>query len=71
MPPYAIVVGTPGRVLRLRFPEPVIERLLKVQWWQYSIYDLFDAPMNDIERALDVIEDQVASESSRRSRGRS
>ncbi len=61
VPPYAVVVGTPGRVLRLRFPEPVVERLLKVQWWQYSIYDVFDAPMDDIERALDVIEDRVAS----------
>ncbi len=61
VPPYAIVVGTPARVLRLRFPEPVIERLLKVQWWQYSIYELFDAPMDDIERALDVIEELVAS----------
>lgn len=61
VPPYAIVVGTPGRVLRLRFPEAVIERLLRVQWWQYSIYDLFDAPMNDIDRALDVIEEHVAS----------
>lgn len=61
VPPYAIVVGTPGRVLRLRFPEPVVERLLKVQWWQYSIYDLFDAPMDNIEQALDVIEEQVAA----------
>jgi len=60
VPPYAIVVGTPGRVLRLRFPEAVVERLLAVQWWRYSIYDLFDAPMDAIEPALDVIEDLVA-----------
>jgi acetyltransferase-like isoleucine patch superfamily enzyme len=60
VPPYAIVVGTPGRVLRLRFPEPVVERLLAVEWWRYSIYDLFDAPMDDIERSLDVIEDMAA-----------
>jgi len=56
VPPYAIVVGTPGRVLRLRFEERIVERLLQVQWWRYSIYDLFDAPMDEIERALDVIE---------------
>ena len=60
VPPYAIVVGTPGRVLRLRFPEAIVERLLAVQWWRYSIYDLFDAPMDSIEAALDVIEDLVA-----------
>lgn len=60
VPPYAVVVGTPGRVLRLRFPEAVVERLLAVAWWQYSIYDLFEAPMDSIEAALDVIEDLVA-----------
>ncbi len=61
VPPYAIVVGTPGRVLRLRFPEPVVERLLSSRWWRYSIYDLFDAPMDDIEAALDVIEEKISS----------
>lgn len=61
VPPYAIVVGTPGRVLRLRFPEKVVERLLAVAWWRYSIYDLFSAPFDDIEKALDVIEEESAS----------
>jgi acetyltransferase-like isoleucine patch superfamily enzyme len=60
VPPYAIVVGTPGRVLRLRFPEAIVERLLATQWWRYSIYDLFDAPMDDIEATLEVIEAKIA-----------
>lgn len=62
VPPYAIVVGTPGRVLRLRFAEAVVERLLALEWWRYSIYELFDAPMDDIERALGVIEDLIAND---------
>ena len=70
VPPYAIVVGTPGRVLRLRFPETVVERLLALQWWQYSIYDLFAAPMDSIEEALDVIELLVASGKLQPYRGR-
>lgn len=61
VPPYAIVVGTPGRVLRLRFPEAVVERLLALEWWRFSIYDLFEAPFDSIEAALDVIEARVAS----------
>ena len=28
-----------------------------LEWWRYSIYDLFDAPMDSIDAALDVIED--------------
>ena len=61
VPPYAIVVGTPGKVLRLRFAEPVVERLLALEWWRFSIYDLFTAPMDQIEPALDAIEALVAS----------
>lgn len=47
--------------MRLRFPEKIVERLLAVQWWNYSIYDLFEAPMDSIEAALDVIEELVAA----------
>ncbi len=61
VPPYAVVVGTPGRVLRLRFPEPIVERLLAVEWWRYCLYDLFDAPMDDIERSVDVLEQVIGA----------
>ncbi|MBP7003179.1 MAG: CatB-related O-acetyltransferase [Amaricoccus sp.] len=70
VPPYAIVVGTPGRVLRLRFPEPVVERLLALEWWRFSIYDLFEAPFDSIETALDVIEERIASGAVRPWQGR-
>lgn len=58
VPPYAIVVGTPARVIRLRFPEAVVERLLASTWWQHSIYDLFDVPLSEPMRALDQIEER-------------
>lgn len=61
VPPYAIVVGTPARVIRLRFPEALVERMLAVQWWRYAIYDLFAAPMDHPEAVLDHIEDRVAA----------
>lgn len=61
VPPYAIIVGTPGRVLRLRFPEATVERLLALAWWRYSIYDLFEAPMDSIDAALDTIESLVGA----------
>lgn len=34
VPPYAVVAGAPARILRYRFPESVIERLLAVAWWR-------------------------------------
>lgn len=60
VPPYSVVLGTPGRVVRLRVAEPLVERLLASEWWRYSIYDLFAAPFDDVARALDVIEDRIA-----------
>ncbi|MEM9438388.1 MAG: CatB-related O-acetyltransferase [Pseudomonadota bacterium] len=37
IPDYAIVAGNPGRVIRRRFPEPVIEELLAIAWWDWPI----------------------------------
>ena len=36
VPPYAIVVGNPGRVLRHRFDEATVARLLAVRWWDWD-----------------------------------
>ena len=36
IPPYAIAVGVPARVLRLRFSESQIEKLLQIKWWEWN-----------------------------------
>lgn len=35
VPPYAVVVGNPGRVVKKRFSESQIERLLEISWWDW------------------------------------
>ncbi|HSK41113.1 MAG TPA: CatB-related O-acetyltransferase, partial [Arenibaculum sp.] len=60
VPPYAIVAGVPARVIKYRFPENAIERLTKVQWWRYSIFDFFGIPFERIDEALDLIEARIA-----------
>lgn len=35
VPPYAIVGGV-NRIIKYRFSEDVIARLLKIQWWNWS-----------------------------------
>lgn len=42
VPPYAVVVGNPGRVVRYRFPPEIIEQLLEERWWERTIEDLAD-----------------------------
>lgn len=34
--PYSIVVGNPVREIRKRFTQEQRERLLQIQWWEYS-----------------------------------
>ena len=36
VPPYAIVAGNPARVVRTRFEDAVVERLLAVAWWDWD-----------------------------------
>jgi acetyltransferase-like isoleucine patch superfamily enzyme len=61
VPPYAIVGGTPAKVIRYRFGEKLIERLLAYKWWQYDLPAAAKAganiAWNDPERALDQIEE--------------
>jgi acetyltransferase-like isoleucine patch superfamily enzyme len=45
--PYAIVAGNPARLIRKRFDEQTIARLLEVRWWEW--------PADKIRRNLEVI----------------
>ena len=35
VPPYAIVGGNPGKVIKYRFSEGQIEKLLNIKWWEW------------------------------------
>lgn len=37
VPPYAIVVGAPQKILRMRFDPDRIKLLLKIAWWDWDI----------------------------------
>lgn len=40
VPPYAVVVGNPGRVVRHRFDPETIAALLRERWWERDIDEL-------------------------------
>jgi acetyltransferase-like isoleucine patch superfamily enzyme len=65
VPPFAIVAGVPAKVVRLRFSEPTIERLLRLKWWELELCDLSGLPYRDVERCLDRIEEIRARKPSR------
>lgn len=37
VPPYAIVGGTPAKVLRYRFDDDIIAKLVELKWWNWNI----------------------------------
>ncbi len=53
VPPYAVLLGNPGRVVKYRFSPEVIARLLAEKWWEKDIEDLaeriseFQVPLAD------------------------
>lgn len=36
VPPYAVVGGVPAQVLKFRFEQEIIERLLAIKWWTWD-----------------------------------
>lgn len=55
IPPYAIAVGVPARVVKYRFEKDQIEKLQKVKWWNFEIDKLRDVESNyfDINSFID------------------
>lgn len=35
--PYAVVVGNPAKEVRRRFDDETVERLLRIQWWEWPL----------------------------------
>jgi acetyltransferase-like isoleucine patch superfamily enzyme len=60
IPPYSIAVGSPAKVLRQRFDDALIERMTRVEWWKYNLYDFHSLDFSNPIEALDQIEAQIA-----------
>lgn len=56
VPPYAIVAGTPARIVRYRHPAQVIEGLLASQWWQWPVECLRSFSLDKPESFLEEIQ---------------
>lgn len=60
VPPYAIVGGVPAKIIKYRFDEATISRLLALQWWKYDLADLGDIDWSDVTSAIEAIESAIA-----------
>lgn len=65
VPDYAVVVGTPARVVKQRFPDDIAARLLDLAWWDWD-HDRLRAALPDFrhlssEQFLDKYEMETAT----------
>jgi acetyltransferase-like isoleucine patch superfamily enzyme len=57
VPPYAIVAGNPAKVIRQRFNEETIDKLLKIKWWNWDIQRIKEnMPLLLSDRINDFVE---------------
>jgi acetyltransferase-like isoleucine patch superfamily enzyme len=57
VPPYSIVVGNPGRVIKYRFDDASLRKALEAsRWWEFSPTQLDGCPFNRPSDALNFIE---------------
>jgi acetyltransferase-like isoleucine patch superfamily enzyme len=55
VPPYAVVAGSPARIIRYRFEREIRDRLLALRWWEWEdakIHRLLPLFMGDVESFL-------------------
>ena len=54
VPPYAIAVGNPARVIKYRFDAETVKKFLAVKWWNWSREKIADnlPLMDDVEKFL-------------------
>lgn len=59
VPPYTIVGGNPAKVIRQRFSDSIVERLLKLKWWDYGPDILSGLDISNPECCIDELEDRA------------
>jgi len=58
VPPYAIVCGSPARIIKYRFSPEIIERLNALQWWNLPDEMLKNLPFR-VESAVNTLEQRA------------
>lgn len=63
VPDYAIVAGSPARIIRYRFDENTINKLNESQWWNYSFFDFSDIDVTNIDSFIEKLNERIDKKS--------
>ena len=61
VPPYSIVAGTPARIIRYRFDEPIIQELETLRWWDYQPEIMHGLSFVSVEKSISVLQERIYS----------
>jgi acetyltransferase-like isoleucine patch superfamily enzyme len=61
VPSYAVVAGTPAKIIKYRFNQNIIDRLNRLQWWNYDLRGMKGVDFSNIEVAIDQLETALAN----------
>ena len=55
VPPYAIVVGNPARIIKYRFDKETIKKFMAIKWWNWDVDKVLDNYhlFNDVDTFLE------------------
>jgi acetyltransferase-like isoleucine patch superfamily enzyme len=60
VPPYSVVVGNPGRVIRQRFDDKTVAELMETRWWELP-HDLIETlPISDLAKSMALVREYRA-----------
>lgn len=57
VPPYAVVAGSPAKVVKMRFPEAQVQALLASRWWEFAPWQLKGATVDDVDAFVAHVQD--------------
>lgn len=55
VPPYAIVGGSPAKVIKYRFDKGTIEELEKLKWWELEDSVIATLPFDDVPACIEIL----------------
>lgn len=60
VPPYAVVGGNPARLIKHRFPQDLIDRLLASEWWTRAPWQYEGIDISRPLETIDALERRIA-----------
>ena len=57
VPPYAVVGGVPAHIIKYRFSKEIIDKLVKLKWWDLPVSVVSELPFENVNAAIEKIEE--------------